>query len=346
MQKRQLGDSGLQVPVICLGTMTYSTRNTQEEAFEQMDYALERDVNFIDTAEIYPFPQDPGDQGGSEVVIGNWLKERGNRKDVILASKVAIGQNISSRDVGRPPTYTKKKIREAIEGSLKRLQTDFLDLYQVHWPERNTNYFGQRGYDHDPKDSSTDILETLAALDELVEEGLVKNVGVSNETPWGLQRYMRGADKGQVKIRSIQNQYSLLNRTFELGLAEMSIKENIGLLAYSALNMGVLTGKYLDGARPKGARFSKTADSSGHYNPKNAQAAIKDYVEIAKKHKLDPAAMAIAFAANQPFVASVIIGATDMNQLKIAIDAGELKLSPAVMSDIAEVYRRWPDVTS
>jgi aryl-alcohol dehydrogenase-like predicted oxidoreductase len=234
----------------------------------------------------------------------------------------------------------------AVDDSLKRLQTDYLDLYQIHWPERKANFFNVRGYVHDPEDVSTPIEETLEVLADVVKSGKVRHIGVSNETPWGVMQFLNLAkEKGLPRIVSIQNQYSLMNRTFEIGLAEMAIKENVPLLAYSSLSMGVLTGKYLGGARPEGARFVFNERNSNRYNPPHAQAATERYVAIAKKHGLDPAQMALAFVNEQPFVASTIIGATTLDQLKICIESIDVELSPEVLADIAQVYLEFPDPT-
>lgn len=349
MQTRKLGSSDLEVPVITLGTMTWGQQNTEADAHEQLDYAItERGLTFIDTAEMYPVPPETAKQGRTETYIGNWLKKRGKRDDLIIATKVGAGNGIGTRDVGPVPHYDRKSIREAIEGSLQRLQTDYIDLYQIHFPERKANFFGVRGYTHDPDDASTPIEETLEALAELVKEGKIRYIGVSNETPWGVSEYLRLArEKGLPKIVSIQNQYSLTSRTYEIGLAEMTLKENIGLLTYSTANGGVLSGKYLDGVEPEGARFTLNERNRARYNPQRAatQEATKRYVQIAKKHGLDPVQMALAFAVSREFVTSVIIGATTMDQLKNNIDAGELQLSPEVLADIEQVHAELPDVT-
>lgn len=349
MKTTKLGSSDLNVPNICLGTMTWGQQNTVEDAHLQLDYAInERGLTFIDTAEIYPVPPTPDKQGLTEDYIGKWLDKNGNREKLIIASKVAPADLIRTRDVGSVPKLDKKSITEAVDGSLKRLKTDYLDLYQIHWPVRQTNFFGARAYNHPEKDSSTPIEETLEVLQSLIKEGKIRHIGVSNETAWGVSEYLRlHREKNLPKIVSIQNQYSLTNRTFEIGLSEFCKRENIGMLPYSTLNMGVLTGKYLDGARPKGARFSENIRNSARYNPDNpyAQKAIKEYIDIAQKHNLDPAQMSIAFAASRDFVDSVIIGATKLDQLKACINAGELNLSEEVLNDIDSTYKTYPDVT-
>lgn len=347
MKYNQLGTTGVEVPDICLGTMTWGQQNTEAEAHEQLDYAVEeRGLKFIDTAEIYPIPPETEKQGRTETYIGTWLAQRGKREDLIIASKVGAASLIGTRDVGKKPHYDAKSIHDAIDGTLARLQTEYIDLYQIHWPERQTNFFGARGYVHNADEDPTPIAETLAALGELVDAGKVKYIGVSNETPWGVAEYLRVAREENVpRIVSIQNQYSLTNRTYEIGLAEFAMREQVGLLAYSVLSMGVLTGKYLDGARPEGARFTETMRNSDRYNPPHAQETIRKYVEVAKKHGLDPAAMAIAFVRSRQFTTSAIIGATTMEQLKTCIDAAELELAPEVLADINEIYVEHPDVT-
>lgn len=327
--------------------MNWGQQNSEAQAHEQLDYAIkERGLTFIDTAEMYPIPQDKSKQGLTETYIGNWLKKAGGRDTLMIASKIAAGVNIGTRDVGPVPKYDRTSIREAVHGSLERLRTDYLDLYQIHFPERKTNFFGVRGYEHDPNDTSTPIEETLDALNELVQEGKVRYIGVSNETPWGVSEYLRIAkQKQQAKIVSIQNQYSLTNRTFEIGLAEMAIKEQVSLLAYSPLSMGALTGKYLAGAKPDGARFTLFEGNKARYDPPHAQEAIRRYVKLANDNGLDPAQMAIAFINSKQFVASTIIGATSLEQLKADIDAGELTLNDKVIDGIEAIHAQMPDVT-
>ena len=347
MQMRKLGTSDLVVPVICLGTMTWGQQNSEQDAHEQLDYAIEeRGLTFIDTAEMYPVPPEKAKQGRTETYIGNWLKKRGKRDDLVIATKVSAGSQIGTRDTGPIPRYDRKSIREAIHGSLQRLQTDYIDLYQVHYPERQANFFEVRGYKHDADDSSTPIEETLEALAELVTEGKVRYLGVSNETAWGLAEYLRLArEKSLPRIVSIQNQYSLTNRTFEIGLAEMAIKEQVGLLGYSTLGMGVMSGKYLNGAQPPGARFTISERNRGRYDPPHAQQAVQKYVEVAQNNNLDPAQMALAFALSREFMTSVIVGATSLEQLKIDIDAADITLSQKVLDEIEAVHREFPDVT-
>lgn len=345
MEKRTLGRTDIQVPAICLGTMNWGQQNTEAEAHEQLDYAVdERGVYFIDTAEIYPIPPTPELQGTTERFVGSWLKKRGKRDDLVLATKVAAAGFIRTRDVGDTPHLDRASIREAIEGSLSRLGTDYVDLYQIHWPERSTNFFGVRGYKHNAEETTTPILETLEALGELVKEGKVRHIGLSNETPWGVAEYLRLAEKENLpRIVSIQNQYSVINREFEAGLAEFAMREQVGLLAYSSLSGGVLSGKYLGGQQPAGARFTLTERNRDRYNRESLQEVIQAYVDLATKHGLDPVQMALAFVTGREFTTSTIIGATSVEQLKTCIDSGEMTLSEEVLADIEALHERYPN---
>ncbi len=327
--------------------MNWGAQNTEAEAHAQLNYAVEeRGINFIDTAELYPIPPSPEIQGLTEKYIGTWLKKRGKRDDLIIATKVSPSSMLKTRTTSNPPKLDRKNIRESIDGSLQRLQTDYVDLYQIHWPVRNSNFFGRRGYVHDESDVSTPIEQTLEALQELINEGKVRYIGVSNETPWGVGEYLRlSREKGLPRIISNQTQYSLTNRTFEIGLAEQAIKEKVPLLAYSCLNGGVLTGKYLSGARPEGARFTVTNRNADRYNKPNADKVVQIYVDIAKKHGLDPAMMALAFVNSREFLGSTIIGATSLEQLKTCIDSADVVLSDEVLNDIEQVQNTYPDIT-
>ena len=303
MEIRTLGNTDIKVTSICLGSMNWGQQNSEEDAHAQLDYAINAGVNFIDTAEVYPIPPELERQGRTETYIGTWLAKRGKRGDLVIASKIS-GRNqaksIQHRDASGG--LTRANIRAAIEGSLTRLETDYLDLYQVHVPDRRLNNFGVRAYDADFGLDGAAIEETLSALDELVKEGKVRAIGVSNESPWGVSEYLRIArEKGYTRIASIQNQYSLLNRTYELGLSEFSIREQISLLAYSPLSMGALTGKYLGGARPAGARHVLFTRNEDRYNPPRAQEAIAKFVALAKEYDMDPSTFAIAFTVSRPF---------------------------------------------
>ncbi len=347
MEHRQLGTTDIHIPVICLGTMTWGIQNTEAEAHEQLDYALSQGINFIDTAEIYPVPPDPSVQGRTEAYLGTWLAKRGKHDDLIIASKVACRKQRSNFQTRTVTNLSRADIREAIEGSLSRLQTDYLDLYQIHAPDRPANHWGIRGITEIPDDTgAASIEETYGALVELIKEGKIRHIGLSNETPWGVMQFQRLAEKNDwPPVVSIQNQYSLTNRTYELGLSEVSFREHIGLLAYSPLSGGALTGKYLGGKMPAGARFT-LSDRNRRYNAPEVQAAIQAYVNVAEKHGLDPSQMALAFVVSRQFVTSCIIGATTMDQLKIDIAAGDLTLAPEVLADIEEVYRQMPDLTA
>ncbi len=341
MQYRPLGRTGLNVSLIGLGTMTWGEQNTEAEAFEQMDYAVERGVNLFDTAEMYSIPPRPETQGSTERIIGRWLRARGSRDRILLATKITGPGMAHIRDGHSCPTA--ENLRNAIHGSLERLQTDYIDLYQIHWPDRKTNYFGRLGYEHDPDDRWTPFETVLEALEREVQAGHIRHVGISNETPWGMMRYLCLAEqRGWPRMVSIQNPYNLLNRTFEVGLAEAAIREQCGLLAYSPLGFGVLSGKYLGGQKPPGARLSRFPDYYRYLNPQ-AQRATEAYVKLAREHGLDPAQMALAFVNRQPFVTSNLIGATSMEQLKANIDSVELTLDDTVLQGIEAIHRDHPN---
>lgn len=344
LKTHTLGDSDLQVPIVCLGSMNWGQQNDEGQAHAQLDYAIdERGLTFIDTAEIYPVPPTSELQGLTETYIGNWLKKRGKRDDLVIATKVSPSSLVKTRTTGSGGKLDRKSIREAIDGSLQRLQTDYVDLYQVHWPERPVDKFGLRGYQSSKGTNTTPIEETLTALTELVEEGKVKYIGVSNENSYGVTEYLRFArEKGLAKIVSIQNQYSLLNRKFEVGCGELCYKNGVGLLAYSSLSAGVLSGKYLDGQKPKGARFTEYMRNS-HYNSKYVQEPTRRYVQLAKKYNLDPSQLALQFAASREFMGSVIIGATSLEQLKTDIDAFDIKLPAEIEKEIQTIYEEFPD---
>ena len=345
MQYRQLGHSDIQVSVICLGTMTWGEQNTEAEAFAQMDYAVEQGVNFFDTAELYPIPPRAATYTQTETIIGRWLKARNCRERIILASKVAgpaEGWLPHIRDE-RTRRLDRKNITAAVEGSLQRLQTDHLDLYQLHWPDRKTNFFGQLGYRHVEDSHAVAIEETLEVLDELVQSGKVRYIGLSNETPWGVMRFLNAAEnRAQARIVSVQNPYNLLNRSYEVGLAEVSIREQCGLLAYSPLGFGVLSGKYLHGARPEGARISRWPDYNRYLSPQ-AQQATKAYTALALQHGLDPAQMALAYVNSRPFLTSTIIGATDMAQLQSNIASIDVALSAEIEEAIEAIHQQYPN---
>lgn len=349
MEYRPLGRSGLKVSVIGLGTMTWGEQNTEAEAHRQLDYALDRGVNFIDAAEMYPVPPKAETQGRTEAYIGSWIAARKNRDKYILATKVAGSGQGRGADHLRdfPLKLDRRNIRFAVEASLKRLKTDYVDFYQVHWADRATNVFGRLGYTtHAPEPGEIPIAETLGYLGELVKEGKVRRLGVSNETPWGVARYLDAAERqGLPRIAGIQNPYSLLNRSFEVGLAEFAFREAVPLLAYSPLGMGVLSGKYLGGAKPTGARLTLFNRFMRYSNPV-ADQATAEYVGIARKFGLDPAQMALAFVNAQGFVASNLIGATTMAQLEANIASVEVKLSQEVLGAIEAVHKKFSSPAS
>lgn len=344
MEKRQLGNTDLQVSKICLGTMTFGEQNSEAEGFEQLDYALANGVNFIDCAEMYPVPPKPETYGQTEAIIGNWLAARGNREQVVVASKVT-GRSAANSGVGHirgGPRLSREQVLQACDDSLVRLKTDYIDLYQVHWPERQANFFGKLGYVHGDDDGIA-IAETLDALEELVKAGKVRHIGVSNETPWGMMEYLKlSAAKGKPRIASIQNPYSLVNRTFEVGAAEMAIREKCGLLAYSPLAFGTLSGKYLHGQKPAGARLT-LFDRFQRYTGERAVQATEAYVKLALEFGLDPAQMALAFVTQQQFVTSNIIGATTMAQLESNIASADIVLDSAQLEAIEAVHNANPN---
>ena len=342
MQYRQLGDTEIRVSQICLGSMLWGSRNTEAEGHAQMDYALDRGVNFIDTAEMYAVPTRKETYGRSEEVIGTWLKARGNRDKVIVATKVTgPGERFPYIRDGNP-RLSRCHIEQAIETSLKRLRTDYVDLYQLHWPDREMNKFGQLGYLHDHEDNSVPIEETLEALADLVKAGKARTIGLSNESPWGMLRFLHLAKTGGLpRIVSIQNPYSLLNRSFEAGCAEVAIREKVGLLAYAPMAAGALSGKYLGGARPAGARMTLNPGNTRYLAPPNAEAATRAYVELAKSRGLDPALMALAWVNMQHFLTSSIIGASSMEQLQHDLTSIDLTLDEDTLLALEDIHARY-----
>lgn len=343
MQYSQLGRSGLQVSRLCLGTMTFGEQNSEAEAHAQLDYAVARGVNFIDAAEMYPVPPRAETQGRTEAYIGSWLKARGGRDKLVVATKVA-GRS-TELAYARPFAIhpDRRNIEAAIDASLRRLQTDYIDLYQVHWPDRSTNFFGRLGYQHQPLADEVPIEETLSALADLVRAGKVRHVGISNETPWGVMRYLQLAEqRGLPRVASIQNPYSLLNRVFEIGHAEIALREQVGLLAYSPLAMGALSGKYRHGARPPEGRLTRF-DRFQRYSTPRGAVAVETYAQIAEAHGLNPAQMALAFLLRQPFLTSAIVGATTPEQLRTNLGSIDLALSDAVVEAIEAIHAAEPN---
>lgn len=344
MKYHKLGHSDIDVSVICLGTMTWGEQNTPAQAFEQMDYAVSQGVNFFDTAELYAIPPGAETYGRTETIIGDWFKQRGNRDQIVLASKIAgPGEDwIPYIREGRT-RYKRQHIVAALDASLQRLQTDYLDLYQLHWPERQSNFFGKLGFEASADEDFTPLLETLEALNEQVQAGKIRYIGLSNETPWGVMQFLSLAEQYALpRVVSVQNPYSLLNRSYEVGMAEVSWREKTGLLAYSPLGFGVLSGKYLDGARPEGARLSLFPDYS-RYSNAAAVTATQSYVDLARQHQLDPAQMALAYVNSRSFLTSTIIGATTMAQLKSNIESIYLTLYPEVLQGIESIHQAHPN---
>ncbi|MEM9647589.1 MAG: aldo/keto reductase [Bacteroidota bacterium] len=343
MKYTRLPHTDIKVSKICLGTMTWGRQNTEEEGHEQMDYALDQGINFFDTAELYPVPAKKELYAVTEEFIGNWFKKTGNRDKVVLATKIA-GRAEFTKHI-RTTGFSKESLIKAVEGSLQRLQTDYIDLYQLHWPERNTNYFGQRGFNAHAVDAWSDnIHQVLEILRDLVAEGKIRHVGLSNESPWGAMRFLEESKVHQSlpRMLTIQNPYSLLNRLFEVGLSEISMRENIGLLPYSPLGFGVLSGKYLTEIPPRKARVTLFPNYN-RYSGDTATEATRRYQQLATDHGLSLAQMALAFVNTRPFVTSNIIGATTMEQLKENIESIDVDLSDEVLDGIEDIHNAIPN---
>lgn len=339
----KLPNTNIEVSKICLGSMTWGNQNTEEEGHEQMNYALDQGVNFIDTAELYPIPAHPDRHSTTEKIIGTWFKKNGNRESVVLASKIAGKAQMSKfiRNTG----FSRASIIEAVEGSLERLQTDYIDLYQLHWPERNTNFFGKRGYVHDISDHWEDnIHQVLETLRDLIREGKIRHVGISNETPWGTMRFLEESKVHATLPRTItiQNPYCLLNRLYEVGLAEISAREQIGLLAYSPLGFGVLSGKYLGDRLPQESRLALFPNYN-RYSGEIAVKATQKYYELAQANNMSLAQMSLAFVNTRPFVTSNIIGATSMSQLEENIGSINVELSDDLLNEIENIHNLFPN---
>ncbi|WP_440650830.1 aldo/keto reductase [Candidatus Pelagibacter sp. HIMB1495] len=341
MNYKKLGNTDLDVSTICLGTMTWGEQNTQDEAFEQMDFALDQGVNFWDTAELYSVPPKEETFGHTERIIGNWFKDRNAREKIILATKVAGPARPYIRNGEN--NYNIQNMTKALDGSLKRLQTDYIDLYQLHWPERNVNNFGRLGYIH-KENNWNEFEDVLENLKKFIDQGKIREIGLSNETPWGVSKYLDiSKQKKLPRMMSIQNPYSLLNRTYEVGLSEISIRDKIGLLAYSPLASGFLTGKYRNNSLPKNSRIERDGDFWTRYNKPNRNNAIEEYYKISKKYSLDMAQMSIKFCEIQDFMTSVIIGATTMEQLKTNIESVNVDLSNDIIEEINQVQTIYPN---
>jgi len=346
MNFKKLGNTDLKVSSICLGTMTWGEQNTQKDAFEQMDYALDQGVNFFDTAELYAVPMKPETRGKTSQFIGEWLLKTKQRNKIILADKVAGASGMNwLRPNNKKTSLNKEQIEFACNRSLKDLKTDHIDLYQVHWTDRSSGAFsGKLEYEHENVDNFVSIEETLDALNNLVKAGKVRHIGISNETPWGTNQYLKFAEQKKLaKIVSIQNAYNFLNRTFEVGLSEIAMREKVGLLAYSPLASGYLSGKYRNGAMPKNSRMDLFYDFWGRYRTTHSEKAIEEYWNLAKDFNLNIAQMAIKFCEIQPFVTSVIIGATTLEQLKTNIDSVDINLNKEIIKKIGEIQKKYPN---
>ncbi len=338
MKFNKLGNTDIDVSLICMGTMTYGEQNTDTEAFEMLNYAFDQGINFYDTAEMYPIPPKPRTVHKTEEILGRWEVFQKQRDKIIMATKV-VGPGEFVKHIRNGPRLKKEHIITALEGSLSRLKTDYVDLYQLHWPDRNTNFFGKKEYAHDNSEDIVPLEEILEALTELKKSGKIREIGVSNETAWGVMKYLSLSEQqGLARMQSIQNPYNLLNRTYEIGLAEVGHRENIGLLAYSPLGFGVLSGKYLNGNMPEGARITKWPHYS-RYSSVESVEATKMYANIAKDLGISLATLALSFVNSRPFLASNIIGATNMEQLKENINSIKYELSEETLESINQVHR-------
>ena len=342
MKYRKLGNTDIDVSVICLGTMTFGEQNSQQEGFDQMDYAVERGVNFFDTAELYAVMPRKETYGKTEEIVGNWFHERKNRDKIILASKIASKSDGLEwiREGSKSLGFDKKNMNAAIDESLKRLKTDYIDLYQLHWPERKVPKFGILDFEYDASDNDwTTVEEVLYNLDQLVKAGKIRYAGLSNETPWGVMKYLQiSKEKNLPRMMSIQNVYSLVNRVFDIHNSEVSIRENCGLLAYSPLAGGRLSGKYIGGKNPPNTRFTLWANRFDRHNTMRGENAIEKYVKLANKHGMAPSTFANAFVNDRPFVTSNIIGATTMDQLKENIDSIDITLTDDILKEIEDIH--------
>ncbi len=344
MEFRNLGNTDIKVSTICLGSMTWGQQNTMHDAFEQLDYARSQGINFIDTAEMYSIPPTPETYGITESIIGEWLTQQGNRNEIILATKI-----IGPADQWMPyirngkSRFDRSNIEQAINGSLERLKTDYIDLYQLHWPERKTNFFGQLGFTVQQEEESASVEETLGVLKDQIQAGKIRYVGLSNETPWGVMKFIEIAEKLNLpRVVSVQNPYSLLNRSYEIGLAEVSYREKCGLLAYSPLGFGVLSGKYLNNQKPEGARLTLYPDYA-RYTKSTAIAPTEQYVHLANNSGLKPAQLALSFINSRPFVTSNIIGATTLRQLRENIASININLSQNIIDEIERIHGIYPN---
>ena len=343
MKYKKLGDTDIDVSLICLGTMTFGEQNTQEEGFQQMDYAVENGINFFDTAELYAIPPKEKTYGKTEEIIGNWFKKKKNRKKIILASKIA-GPGLKWIR-GGGDQFSPESIEEALNNSLLRLKTDYIDLYQLHWPERNTNYFGDLNYKHDENEKKWNKFDIiLKTLKKLIDQGKIRYIGLSNETPWGFSKFLQIAEEQKLpRIVSVQNPYNLVNRSYEVGMSEISIREKSGLLAYSPLAAGYLTGKYRNNQIPKNSRMDLFYENYPRYHNQRTYDAVDEYFKIAQKNKLTLTQLSQAFVNSRDFVTSNIIGATTMEQLKENIDSINISLDDKLMNEINLIHENIPN---
>ena len=342
MQYSILGNTNIKVSKICLGTMTWGEQNDEKEAFHQMDYSFAQGVNFFDTAELYPVPPNKKTWGRTEIIIGDWIKENKNRDKLILATKV-VGRSGMKWFRGKETRLNKEQISSALEGSLKRLQTDYIDLYQIHWPDRKANFFGKLGYLHEEESDFIEIKDQLEVLDRFIKEGKIRCVGLSNETSWGLMKFLSISEKYNLpKIVSVQNPYSLLNRSYEVGMAEISIREKCGLLAYSPLAFGMLTGKYDNGSKPDGARLTLFGDMFTRYTKPKGLEFSEKFNKLAATSGLSPTTLALSYVNTRDFLTSNIIGATNLNQLKENIDSIKVNLTKDVLEKIELIHNENP----
>lgn len=343
MKYRRLGQTNIEVSLICLGTMTFGEQNTEAEAHRQLDYAIEHGVNFIDTAELYAIPPKAETQGLTEQYIGTWLKQRQDRNKLVIATKVSGPGGDWVGHIRGGPRLNHKHMTQALDDSLRHLQTDYIDLYQIHWPERKTNFFGQLGFEDQKENDVIPVEETLSVLNEFVASGKVRQIGISNETPWGAHEYLRLAEQhGWPRIVTVQNPYSLLNRTYEIGLAEFAPREQLDLMAYSPLGFGVLSGKYLHGNKPAGSRLA-LFDGYSRYSNSQGIAATEAYVKLARENNLSPAQMALAWINSRPFMTANIIGATSLEQLAENIASIDLELDEKVLAGIEKIHIEHPN---
>ena len=342
MKYKKLGTTDLDVSLICLGTMTWGTQNSEKDAFEQMDYSVSKGVNFFDTAELYSVPPTAESYGKTETMIGNWFEKRKNREKIILASKIA-GPRCDWIRSGKN-SYNEKNLGEAIDGSLKRLKTDYIDLYQLHWPERSTNCFGVREFNINEEEKEWNSFESiLQALDKYIKSGKIRHVGISNETPYGLSKYLELSNsKNLPRVMSVQNPYSLVNRTYEVGMSEISIREKCGLLVYYPLAAGALSGKYREGQMPKNSRMALFKGWERMINPL-AMKAYDEYYKLAKDNNMTMVQLAQSFVNSRPFVTSNIIGATTMKQLKENVDSIDIELTDEIMEKINLIHNNNPN---